>query len=353
MNGTVWDRGRYFGLIEDFAVPDPRVYWGDFLAATMSFYTAFWFLVLGPLPWYGPVSLFLVCCVLAFRCAAFLHEIVHQGPGRLPGFDIAYNWLFGYVFKLPTFLYTPHLTHHSTRVFAQDADPEYTRWSDWPALDIVRYILFVIGVFPGLLIVRLGFLPVLGPLLGSCARGWIDEKASTLSSNRRYSRIFRDDAERRNMRRQEGLCVAYNTAFLVLLGVGAWPWKVFWTWYGITGVAMAINFFRGLINHGYAHDGSPVSFEDMILDSTNVTRRSVWSCFWSPLNTRYHALHHWYPSLPYHALPNAHERLMAHLPADHPYRRTNKENYWQAFRDLVWSRRGPNPKRPGWGPEAP
>ena len=27
MDWTVWDRGRYFALIEDLAVPDPRVYW--------------------------------------------------------------------------------------------------------------------------------------------------------------------------------------------------------------------------------------------------------------------------------------------------------------------------------------
>jgi fatty acid desaturase len=103
---------------------------------------------------------------------------------------------------------------------------------------------------------------------------------------------------------------------------------------------MAINFFRGVINHGYAHEGAAVSFEEMILDSTNVTGPSVWSRFWSPLNTRYHALHHLYPSLPYHALPRAHDRLMSRLPEDHPYRQTNKETYLRAFRDLVWARRG-------------
>ena len=115
------------------------------------------------------------------------------GAGTSPRFR--YSPTICYLDTFPTFLYTPHLKHHSTRVFARDADPEYTRWSDRPAIDIVRYILFVIGVFPGLLVVRLGFLPVLGPLLGRRARGWIDEKASTLSSNRKYRRMIRDDAD--------------------------------------------------------------------------------------------------------------------------------------------------------------
>jgi fatty acid desaturase len=111
-------------------------------------------------------------------------------------------------------------------------------------------------------------------------------------------------------------------------------------------LAMAINFFRGSINHGYAHRGPAVGLEAMLLDSINVTRPSVWGRVWSPLNTRYHALHHLYPSLPYHALPEAHDRLMAALPAGHPYRRVNQPTYPRAFGALIWPRRGPRPEGP-------
>jgi glycerol-3-phosphate dehydrogenase len=114
------ERGRYAALIGGLARPDPRAYWGDFLASVLALYLAFGVLVWGPLPWAGRLAPRPACSVLAFRCGAFLHEVVHQGPGRLPGFGGAYNLLSGYVFKLPSFLYTPHLEHHATWVFSTE-----------------------------------------------------------------------------------------------------------------------------------------------------------------------------------------------------------------------------------------
>jgi fatty acid desaturase len=329
---------RYLALIEELAVPDPRIYWGDFLLSAAAFYAGFGVLVLFRLPRPGQAALFVACSVLAFRCAAFLHEIVHQGPERLPGFGTAYNLLFGYVFKLPTFVYTPHLEHHSPRVFSTEADPEYTPWGARPGLDLIGYTLICALVFPGLLVLRFGLLPIVDPLLGERVRLWIDRKASTLGTNLRYRREVGDDAERRAMRCQERCCALYNAALLILTLVGAWPWRAFVLWYAVTGVGMTINFFRGSINHGYARRGPAVTFDAMIADSINVTGGSLWSRFWSPLNTRYHALHHLYPLLPYHALPAAHERLMASLPPGHIYRSSNKATYFEAFRDLIGSR---------------
>jgi fatty acid desaturase len=46
---------------------------------------------------------------------------------------------------------------------------------------------------------------------------------------------------------------------------------------------------------------------------------------------RYHALHHLFPSLPYHNLGRAHQRLMAELPTDSPYRLTNSDSLRQSF----------------------
>ncbi|HWL73233.1 MAG TPA: fatty acid desaturase, partial [Burkholderiaceae bacterium] len=49
----------------------------------------------------------------------------------------------------------------------------------------------------------------------------------------------------------------------------------------------------------------------------------------------YHALHHLFPSLPYHNLARAHRRLMAELPADNLYRQTVYPSYWSVIRQLV------------------
>jgi len=36
----------------------------------------------------------------------------------------------------------------------------------------------------------------------------------------------------------------------------------------------------------------------------------------------FHALHHLFPALPYHALPAAHRRVISRMPLDSPYRAT-------------------------------
>jgi fatty acid desaturase len=60
---------------------------------------------------------------------------------------------------------------------------------------------------------------------------------------------------------------------------------------------------------------------------------------------RYHALHHVFPTMPYHALPEAHRRLMSHLPADSPYRRTEEGTLLGALRGL-WRRAGQSAEQP-------
>jgi fatty acid desaturase len=44
---------------------------------------------------------------------------------------------------------------------------------------------------------------------------------------------------------------------------------------------------------------------------------------WAPVGLRYHALHHLIPSVPYHALGEAHRRLVAQLPAGTTYHHAN------------------------------
>lgn len=55
------------------------------------------------------------------------------------------------------------------------------------------------------------------------------------------------------------------------------------------------------------------------LDSVNVPPPAMLSPLWAPVGLRYHALHHLLPSMPYHALGEAHRRLSAHLGAGSTY----------------------------------
>ena len=55
---------------------------------------------------------------------------------------------------------------------------------------------------------------------------------------------------------------------------------------------------------------------------------------------RYHALHHLDARLPYHALPEAHARLLARLPAGSFYHRVTRAGIMAAAREALADARG-------------
>src|SRR5487761_1224276 len=81
-------------------------------------------------------------------------------------------------------------------------------------------------------------------------------------------------------------------------------------------------FFYALAAHRFRHHGEPLTYVDQLLDSVNYPRHALIAELWAPVGLRFHALHHLFPALPYHALAEAHRRLMERLPADSPYRQT-------------------------------
>jgi fatty acid desaturase len=108
------------------------------------------------------------------------------------------------------------------------------------------------------------------------------------------------------------------------------------TAYLLTAMVLFFNALRTLGAHRYLHDGEELTFVEQLLDSVNYPRRPFLTSLWMPVGLRFHALHHLFPSMPYHHLPAAHERLMAELPADSPYRLTESPSLtaslWQLWR---------------------
>jgi fatty acid desaturase len=99
-----------------------------------------------------------------------------------------------------------------------------------------------------------------------------------------------------------------------------------------------LNEIRTLGAHRWTNNGhDEMTFLEQVLDSVNYPRHAWITELWGPIGTRYHALHHLFPSLPYHAMPEAHRRLMAHLPDDSPYRQTEEDTLAQAIAKL-WRR---------------
>jgi fatty acid desaturase len=95
---------------------------------------------------------------------------------------------------------------------------------------------------------------------------------------------------------------------------------------------------RLLADHHVQSDGSPSDVESHILDSCNFTGSDWLTWLFFPFSIRYHALHHLFPSLPYHNLKEAHQYLAENLPADSPYHVLDQPNWWSVARRSVFGR---------------
>jgi fatty acid desaturase len=126
----------------------------------------------------------------------------------------------------------------------------------------------------------------------------------------------------RIIRLQEVLCFLWASGVAAALITGTVPLGFLLTAYLMSVCILFLNALRTLGAHHYTNAGEEMTFLDQLLDSINYPRHPLLTALWAPVGLRFHALHHLFPSLPYHNLAKAHRLLLAHLPADSPYRQT-------------------------------
>jgi fatty acid desaturase len=102
-------------------------------------------------------------------------------------------------------------------------------------------------------------------------------------------------------------------------------------------VILTLNALRTLGSHRWTSDGRELNFVEQMIDSVNYPHAPWVSGLWAPVGLRFHALHHLFPSMPYHALGRAHRLLMKELPLDSPYRRTEAKSLSESLLGL-WRR---------------
>ncbi len=95
-----------------------------------------------------------------------------------------------------------------------------------------------------------------------------------------------------------------------------------------------MNCVRTLASQPLVERGPRGTFIDQMLDSVTMDNDSPLAVLINPVGLRYHATHHLFPSMPYHNMRTAHQRLMAQLPVDSPYRRTVSHAIWPVIADL-------------------
>jgi fatty acid desaturase len=331
-------------LIGDLFQPRPWIYWTDFLCTfavgTYCFQQVRGGTLLEPHQGFQgsfqQTFFFFATCLLYYRAAMFIHEVVHQrATGRLTVFRIVWNLLCGIPFLMPSFIYYTHIDHHRRKHFGTDRDGEYLPLEHQKPWQIIFYLswCFVIPVFA---VVRFLILTPMAWVIPGF-RKFVHKHASSMVMDPTYIRPLPKKKTLRLIYLQEFACFLWCLS-IALIGpvfLGRWQIPFIVHAYLMAVCIIFLNSVRTVGSHRFYSQGEEMTFLDQLLDSVNYPNHAWMSELWGPVGTRFHALHHLFPSLPYHALPQAHRRLMASLPEDSPYRQTEESSLTSALIDLL------------------
>ncbi len=283
---------------------------------------------------WSQVAFFVASCLLFYRSAMFIHELVRQRNGSLPVFRFLWNLICGIPFLVPTFVYYTHIDHHRRAHYGTQRDGEY--------LPLVHrrpwYILFYLSwsfVIPILAVIRFMVFTPLGWIRPGFRR-WMHQRASSMVMDPSYIRPLPGPETLRVIRWQELGCFlwCWGVALVPPLVLKRWPIPFVIHAYLTALVIVSLNALRTLGSHRWRNAGGEMTFLEQLLDSVNYPYRPWITELWGPIGTRYHALHHLFSSMPYHQMPRAHRLLMRDLPPDSPYRETVAVSLWSVIRSL-------------------
>ena len=326
----------------------PWKYWADLLVSAGLGWGFFGLSLSVPFGSVVYVGCSAAAVLALLRAVLFIHELAHLKRRALPGFETAWLLLVGFPLMVPSIMYDTHGDHHRQASFGTPNDPEYLPLAHSHPLGLVWFVVQV-SLVPVLLVVRWG---VIGPLAACLPqlRRWVIRHASSLVINLGYCRALPSKRQRTRFAAQEA------TAGVVCWGVGlgcclGWippAWLLQW-WLTGAGI-LVINQIRTLAAHGYHNQGQAITTVEQVLDSItlrgcpsekNNGDRSIKSAFSlltaaaAPVGLRYHTLHHFLPTVPYHSLGLLHRRLEAELGRDSPYRQTYRNGIGSAISALV------------------
>jgi fatty acid desaturase len=319
-------------IVADLEQRSALIYWTDLLLSAGVAWTLAVIFFTAP-GWSARSLLALLgAAILFFRAGTFIHEIVHFRDGELKWFARGWNLLMGIPLLMPWIIYRNHIDHHSVRYYGTPDDGEYLPLAAAPRSETVKYVLQV-TVLPLAVLVRFG---ILGPVswLNRRLREWVLTGIRSAGASNPYYRRRFPPADERHLMIVEALCFAWLLAIAVLVARGMLDWMVILKAYVLLGLALGLNWVRNLAAHGYGNRGVRMSLPEQVSDSINITGQTWITVLMFPVGLRYHALHHLFPFLPYHNLGKAHQRLMAQLPADSPYRLVNHHSYFAAVASL-------------------
>ncbi|MDX1947936.1 MAG: fatty acid desaturase [Pirellulaceae bacterium] len=320
----------------DFFRVQPLRYWADFLLSIVLAYTAASIYMEAPAFSAIQVVAFLVAIFWLYRLGSLVHEVCHLGHREMRTFKVVWNLAVGVITLAPSPFYTRHhRDHHSQRLYGTVYDPEYVInvFRPGSVLSLLGYAV-LIAAYPLIVWLRFALAPL--TFLHPKLREWALTRASSLTMNWRYERRL-NAFDRWAVTTIELLCCLRAIAILAFVLAGVTHWSRIPLMYSLALGVLVLNQMRQLADHHFVSDGGQMNLPDHIRDSCNYTSRDFFTWLFFPFSIRYHALHHLFPTLPYHNLKAAHNYLVEHLPADSPYRQLDQPSWWSVARRTLWS----------------
>ena len=326
-------------LVRDLYRPNPWIYWSDFLGSAVLGWGAFARTLMVPAFSLQQGFCFLIAVLAIYRAALFIHEIAHFKNGSFLTFQKVWNLICGFPLMIPTFLYqSVHFDHHKQNFYGTIKDGEYFPFASRGRGLILLYIGFSLFI-PLIFFFRF---VVLTPLsyFNTGLRKFVVQKMSVLNIDLNYQRPQSSLAQNKGWKLQEVLSGIYGMSFIVLSLLKIMPAKAFFMWYCLVASVFMVNSIRTLAAHHYENtEESELSFTDQMLDSINNLGNRWITPLWAPVGLRFHATHHLFPDLPYHALGEAHNRILENQGKDSLYRQTVQYGLWRSLVKL-WMHAG-------------
>lgn len=308
-------------LTRDLGTPNPRIFWSDFMASSFVGYAGLAVAILSGNLWLQCVA-GLVSVLALYRAGGFIHEVSHVKHSALPGFRFGFNTVIGVPLLVPSYMYEGiHNLHHSRTRYGTDQDPEYLPLALMKPWTLPLFI-FASLLAPFALLFRNAVLAPLSLFIPTL-RKIVVERYSGLAINPAFRRRPAEGEAHRNWMIQETAASIWSIVLLSGVFSGFIPLNAFVIFLAIVSSVAVLNQVRTLVAHLWENDGEPLSVTAQFLDSVNVPPPGMLASIWAPVGLRYHALHHLLPSVPYHALGEAHRRLTAQLAPDSAYHRAN------------------------------
>ncbi len=302
--------GRVRELVKDLFLPNPIIYWLDFLSSAILGWGAFVLALMAPVFSSRQIFFVALSCLALYRAVLFIHEIVHFKKGAFKVFRWVWNIFCGFPLMVPVFLYqSVHFDHHKQNFYGTEKDGEYFPFALKGRKWIVIHILFSFLV-PIIFLVRFSVLTPLS-LVNKRLRSFLMARMSALIIDMDYRRPESSWKNTEDWKIQEFLVCLFAWAFLGAILAKTIPAMTLFLWYCVGALIFMVNSIRTLGAHRYQNPKeNAMSYPSQMLDSVNIPGNRWMTPLWAPVGLRFHATHHLFPDLPYHALGEAHRRLI-------------------------------------------